>query len=120
MDWVRTINYGAFPEGQRVSQRLLGRESGGLTCRVECINLPPGGGSPAGKHTHVFEKWYFCLSGTMDIEIENEHMKVGPGSLVLVPKRVPHRNWNSGTEAVVHLAVMLPEPAPGEPVSQPA
>ena len=43
----------------------------------------------------------------------------GPGSLVVFPAGVPHRNWNGGTEPTVHLAFNAPMPDPAEPFARP-
>jgi hypothetical protein len=39
---------------------------------------------------------------------------------VVFPKGVPHRNWNGGSEATVHLAFNVPLPEEGVPFAQPA
>ena len=38
------------------------------------------------------------LGGTMSLEIEGQPYTAGPGTLVVFPAGVPHRNWNGGTE----------------------
>ena len=120
MEYVRTVDFAAFPAGERGEQRLVGREYGAQGCNIRCIQVPLGGGSPAGRHSHVFEQIYYIISGTMDLEIAGEQLTAGPGSTVFIPAGVPHRNWNGGTNVVVHLALMVPEPEPGQPISQPA
>jgi len=117
MDYVRTVDPKKFSPTERISQHLLGRQSGGDNCRIDCIQVPPGGGSPAGLHTHVFDQIYYCISGTMDLEIDGQHLKAPPGSIVYMPKGVPHKNWNATNEPLVHLAMQVPEVAEGQPVS---
>lgn len=118
MEYIRPIDFKAFPTGERAAQLLAGRETGATACSVRCIQVPPGSGSPDGRHTHVFEKFFYIISGTMDLEIDGREYKAGPGAVVYVPGGVPHRNWNGGTETVLHLAVFMPEPEPGQPVAQ--
>ena len=118
MEHVRQIDLAAFKPGERGEQLLHGRESGGAGCNIRCIQVPPGGGSPAGRHVHTFEQIYYIISGEMEIEIESKEFKAGPGCLIYLPLGVPHRNWNAGTEPVIHLALMVPEPAPGEPIAR--
>jgi len=55
------------------------------------------------------------LSGTMSIEIEGQRHDCGPGSLIVFPAGVPHRNWNDGPEPTVHLAFNTPQPDPNKP-----
>jgi mannose-6-phosphate isomerase-like protein (cupin superfamily) len=38
--------------------------------------------------------------------------EAGPGSLVVFPAGVPHRNWNAGDVATVHLSFNTPVPPP--------
>ncbi len=119
MDLISTIDYSLFPQAERFTQMLLSRTIGGDSCRVYALSVPPGGGSPTGTHMHKFDKFYFCLSGTMDVEVEDQQFKAAPGTLIWVPKGAPHRNWNGGSEKVVHLAVLFPQMADGEPVTHP-
>jgi quercetin dioxygenase-like cupin family protein len=107
----------AVPE--RVTQALLDHDSGATTCSVNCIKTPPGDGSPAGMHTHVVDQIFYVLSGTMNLEIEGQAYSAGPGTLVVFPAGVPHRNWNGGAEPTVHLAFNTPLPSPDEPFARP-
>jgi mannose-6-phosphate isomerase-like protein (cupin superfamily) len=121
MDYVRKVDFEALAAvDSRVVQSLLDRDSGATTCSVNCIKTPPGEGSPAGMHTHVVDQLFFILSGTMNLEIDGRTYTAGPGTLVVFPAGVPHRNWNAGSEATVHLAFNTPLPAPDEPFSRPA
>ena len=100
-------------------QSLLDHDSGATTCAVNCIKTPPGDGSPAGTHTHVVDQLFYILSGTMSLEIEGRAYAAGPGTLVVFPAGVPHRNWNGGAEATVHLAFNTPLPLPDVPFALP-
>lgn len=122
-DYVRYVDFDglAAQAPARATQYLLDHPNGAQTgaCIVRCMNVPPGEGSPAGMHIHHFEQMYYIISGTMDLDINGEVMQAGPGSLVWIPAEVPHRNWNGGTEAVVHLALLTPAPGPDDPISIP-
>ncbi|MBV8718835.1 MAG: cupin domain-containing protein [Chloroflexi bacterium] len=123
MEYVRTIDEAAVAAAgpnERFSQWLLDHTSGGKHCSVNWIKTPAGGGSPAGMHTHVVDQIFYILAGTMNLEIEGKEYKAGPGSLVVFPAGVPHRNWNGGTEPTVHLAFNTPLPDPSVPFAQPA
>lgn len=122
-DFVRYVDFKGLADQApaRATQFLLDHPNGAKTgaCIVRCMNVPPGEGSPAGMHIHHFEQVYFILSGTMDLDIDGKQMQAGPNSLVWIPAEVPHRNWNGGTEPVVHLALLTPAPAEDEPISIP-
>jgi mannose-6-phosphate isomerase-like protein (cupin superfamily) len=123
VQFIRTIDQAALDAtgaGERFSQALLDHDSGATTCNVNLIKTPAGGGSPAGMHTHVVDQHFYILSGTMSLEIEGTHYEAGPGTLVVFPAGVPHRNWNGGTEPTVHLAFNTPLPDPNVPFATPA
>ena len=122
MDYVRTVDQSALSAAgpnERFSQWLLDHTSGGRHCSINWIRTPAGGGSPAGMHTHVVDQIFYILAGTMNLEIEGKEYQAGPGSLVVFPAGVPHRNWNGGAEPTVHLAFNTPLPDPAVPVAQP-
>src|SRR3954465_2276259 len=108
MEYVRTIDAAALapaPPGAPYSEWLLDHTTGGRHCSVNYIRTPAGGGSPAGLHTHVVDQIFYVLSGVMSIEIDGRQQECPPGSLIVFPAGVPHRNWNAGPAATVHLAV---------------
>ena len=119
MQYVRPVDVAALDAStKRFSQSLLDRESGATTSSINCIKTPAGEGSPAGRHTHAVDQVFYILSGTMSLEIEDEEYQAGPGSLVVFPAGVPHRNWNAGAEPTVHLAINVPQPDPGVPFAR--
>ncbi|HEX8969259.1 MAG TPA: cupin domain-containing protein [Chloroflexota bacterium] len=121
MEYVRRIDEAALAAtgpDQRFSQWLLDHTSGGAHCSINWIRTPAGGGSPAGLHVHVVDQIFYILAGTMSLEIEGTQYAAGPGSLVVFPAGVPHRNWNGGTEPTIHLAINAPLPDPNEPFAR--
>lgn len=121
MEYVRKIDFAAIEKSgvdERVTQSLLDHTSGARHCSIKCIKTPGGGGSPAGKHIHDVDQIFYILSGTMGIEIEGSQYDCGPGTLVVFPAGVPHRNWNAGSEATVHLAIQTPLPDPDVPFAK--
>lgn len=100
----------ATPNDERLVQRLIEAGNGTGTCTVSWIRTPSGGGSPEGLHAHPVDQIFFILAGTMTVEIRHERHHVGPGSLVVFPAGVPHRNWNAGSEPTIHLAINAPQP----------
>lgn len=121
MEYLRKIDLAQLAAtNERVHLQLLGADSGATSCSVNCIKTPPGGGSVAGLHSHVVDQLFYIISGTMSLEIAGNEYEAGPGTLVVFPAGVAHRNWNRGSEATVHLAINSPLPEPGVPFARPA
>ncbi len=122
MEYVRRVDFAAIDGSgpdERFSQALIGHGTGVQTCTINCIKTPAGGGSPAGLHTHAVDQAFYVLSGTMSVEIEGTQYQAGPGTLIVFPAGVPHRNWNAGAEPTVHLAINTPVPDPNIPFAVP-
>ena len=120
MDYLRKVDFAQLAATQeRVGQPLLDHDSGATTCSVNCIKTPPGEGSPAGMHTHKVDQLFYILSGTMSLEIAGLSHVAGPGTLVVFPAGVAHRNWNGGAEPTIHLAFNTPLPELGVPFARP-
>jgi len=121
MEYVRKVDevaLAAAGQDERFSQWLLDHTSGGQHCSINWIRTPAGSGSPAGMHTHVVDQIFYILAGTMSLEIEGKEYQAAPGSLVVFPAGVPHRNWNGATEPTVHLAFNAPLPDPNVPFAR--
>jgi mannose-6-phosphate isomerase-like protein (cupin superfamily) len=122
MKYVRQVDWTAIEQSdpeERLTQALIDHTSGAKTCTIYCIKTPAGSGSPAGLHTHEVDQIFYILKGIMSIEIEKEEYEVGPGTIVIFPAGVPHRNWNGGREPTVHLAFNTPMPDPNLPFAVP-
>ncbi len=121
MEYVRKIDFAAIEKsghGERLTQNLFDETSGAKTCSIRCIKTPPAGGSPAGMHVHDVDQIFYILSGTMSIEIEGKQYECPPGSMVIFPAGVRHRNWNGGSTPTVHLAFNTPLPDPNVPFAK--
>ncbi|HZP95506.1 MAG TPA: cupin domain-containing protein [Candidatus Limnocylindria bacterium] len=116
IEYVRKLDRAALEAStDRYVQRLLAADSGARTLSFAVIKTPAGGGSPEGLHTHAVDQIFYVLSGTMSIEVQGRREDVGPGSLVVFPAGVAHRNWNDGSEPTVHIAIASPLPDPAVP-----
>ena len=121
MEYVRTVDFAAIEKSgvdERLTQNLFDHTSGAKTCTINCIKTPTGGGSPAGIHFHDVDQIFYILSGTMTIEIEGKQHDCSPGSLIVFPAGVRHRNWNGRNEPTVHLAFNTPLPDPSVPFAK--
>lgn len=116
---VDTNLLGSAAIDERLVQRLLDHESGAVTCSVSIIRTPPGGESPAGLHVHDVDQLFYVLSGIMSVEAAGRTFSAGPNTLVVLPAGVPHRNWNGGAGATLHLAFSAPLPDPARPFARP-
>ena len=103
---------------ERLTQNLYDHTNGAENCSINCIKTPPGGGSPAGMHIHDVDQIFYILSGTMNIEIEGDLYDCPPGSLIVFPAGIRHRNWNDGNEPTVHMAINTPLPDPNAPFAK--
>ncbi len=122
MEYVRKVDFAAIEKScsdERLTQNLFDLTSGARTCTIHCIKTPVGGGSPAGMHVHDVDQIFYILRGTMSIEIEGRHYDCSPGSLIIFPAGVRHRNWNGGREPTLHLAFNTPLPDPNIPFAKP-
>ena len=121
MEYVRKVDFAAIAKSganERLTQNLFDHTSGAKTCTINCIKTPAGGGSPAGMHIHAVDQIFYILSGTMSVEIEDRKCECSPGSLVIFPAGVRHRNWNGGSESTIHLAFNTPLPDPNVPFAK--
>ena len=117
MEYVRTIDFAAIDKSdadKRLTQILFDQSSGAKHCTIKCIKTPGGAGSPAGNHIHDVDQIFYILSGTMSIDIQGKQYNCGPGSLIVFPAGIPHRNWNAGSEQIVHIAFNTPLPDPDD------
>jgi mannose-6-phosphate isomerase-like protein (cupin superfamily) len=122
MEYVRRVDFAAIDNSgtnERLTQNLFDHTTGAKNCTIMCIKTPAGGGSPVGMHIHTVDQIFYILKGTMSIEIEGKEYDCGPGSFVIFPAGVPHRNWNKGGEPTVHLAFNTPLPDPNVPFVKP-
>lgn len=121
MEYVRMVDFAAIDTSgadERVTQSLFDHTSGAKNCTINCIKTPVGGSSPAGMHVHAVDQVFYILKGTMSIEVEGKRYDCHPGSLIVFPAGVPHRNGNSGSVPTVHLAFNTPLPDPDVPFAQ--
>ncbi|MBB5787249.1 cupin domain-containing protein [Jiangella mangrovi] len=110
--------FAALGPDERLSQKLLSRADGAQNVSVSYVRTPAGGGSPEGLHVHEVEQVFYVVAGTMSIEVDGDRFDAGPGSLVVFPAGVPHRNWNGTDAETVHLNICAPAPDPDQPFAR--
>jgi mannose-6-phosphate isomerase-like protein (cupin superfamily) len=119
MQYVRKVDFSAFPADAFHSQRLADPSSGLDSCLCISTRVPPGTGTTSGLHTHPSDQLYYVLTGTMHARIGPETHVVKPGTLVIIPAGTPHWNWNEGTQDELHFELIVPPPPPGTPLVAP-
>jgi mannose-6-phosphate isomerase-like protein (cupin superfamily) len=119
MQYVRAVDFGAFPPGIFHSQRLADASTGLDSCVCLCTRVPPGTGTSSGLHIHPCDQLYYVLTGTMHAEIGDRTYEVGPDTLVIIPAGAPHWNWNEGPTDELHFEILVPAPAAGSAVVTP-
>ncbi|MGY4711520.1 cupin domain-containing protein [Mycolicibacterium sp. CBM1] len=75
------------------------------------------GGCGPGLHYHHVDQLYFLLRGHMTVQLGESVHSVEPGTLVIIPAGLPHRNWNDGPGSETHFEMIIPAPAPGAPIA---
>ena len=108
MEYVRKIDFELLETAPgRIVTRLLQKSLGEGQSDVSCIKTPPGDGSSAGLHSHVFDQVFYVIGGTMNLEIDGEHFVAEAGSIVFFPAGIKHRNWNAGDVPSMHLSLQI-------------
>ena len=59
-------------------------------------------------HVDPMEEIYFVLSGTGEMDVDQEKNRVGPGDAVWIPRGVRHALLNTGTQDCIVLVVASP------------
>ena len=74
---------------------ITGEQTDGRFALIEHTIAPRSLASPM--HTHEHEDEYsFVLEGTVGVQIGDEVLEAGPGTLVVKPRGIPHAFWNPG------------------------
>jgi quercetin dioxygenase-like cupin family protein len=79
-------------QGDWIEFRQTARDTGGELLSGEMVVAPSGGNS---LHVHPLQEEHFeVLSGTLGVQIEDEHRILGQGEEATVPPGTPHRWYN--------------------------
>ena len=81
--------------------KASGRSTGGSLTLIE---VAIDGGPP--RHTHSREdESFYVLTGTLEVECGDDRFRAGPGSLVFLPRHLPHGFRSAGGPATALLIV---------------
>jgi len=116
------IDVEGFTTGARAGgfavQTLAGADSGAPGCVLNAARVEAGGTGPA-VHIHRFDQLFVVLQGELHVDVALDRVIARPHDVVVLPAGVPHTQWNEGSGTEIHLAVLVPPPVPGEPVTLP-
>lgn len=88
-------------QGDWIIFRETSRDTNGELMRGELI-VSPGGSNPL--HVHPDQEEYFkVLSGTLGVQVGDEHRSLGEGEEATVPPGTPHRWYNEADQEEVHV-----------------
>ncbi|MCC6433778.1 MAG: cupin domain-containing protein [Acidimicrobiales bacterium] len=108
---------GSRPNGFAV-QTLADPSLGVTGCVVNAAQVAAGGEGPP-THIHTFDQLFFVLHGRLHVEVALGRVVAERHQIVVLPAGVPHTQWNEGPDVEVHLAVLVPAPPAGEPLTVP-
>ena len=121
--WFSTrVDREAFTVGARAGgfavQTLADASSGAPGCVLNAARVEAGGAGPA-VHVHRFDQLFVVLEGELHVDVALDRVVARALDVVVLPAGVPHTQWNEGDGTEIHLAVLVPPPGPGEPVTVP-
>ena len=88
-----------------VVPKLVGGDTGGAYSLLEMT--VPEEGPPRHIH-HAEEEVFYILEGTVRVQLGEETVDAGAGSLVQVIRGTPHTFWNAGESPARLLAIFSP------------
>lgn len=74
---------------------------------MDCLN--PGQAQPLHRHAGR-DKFYFVIEGEGDFTVGDKHHHGDPGSVIWAPADVEHGVTNTGSQPLIMLIGMAPEP----------
>jgi quercetin dioxygenase-like cupin family protein len=91
-------------QGDWIVFRQTARDTSGELLSAELV-VSPRGGNPL--HVHPRQEEYFkAVSGTLGVQVGDEHRSLEEGEEAVVPPGTPHRWWND-TDEEAHVLVEL-------------
>jgi quercetin dioxygenase-like cupin family protein len=89
----------------RAIYRKTAQDTDGELLRVDLF-VSPRGGNPL--HVHPLQEEYFkAVSGTIGVQVGDEHRWLRAGEEAVVPPGTPHRWWNDSDDEEAHVLVEL-------------
>lgn len=93
-----------FPIHETVKLAARADSESGITV-FEFRQPPQTLGAPPHQHTHE-DEFFYILEGELTALAGDQTVSAGPGSLLLMPRGVPHGFWNAGDTEVRALLIV--------------
>ena len=92
-------------QNDRIVYRKTAQDTNGELLSAELF-VSPRGGNPL--HVHPRQEEYFkAVSGTLGVQVGQEHRRLREGEEAVVPPGTPHRWWNESDDKEAHVLVEL-------------
>ena len=92
--------------GLKIVGKVMSQQTNGKYA-VVVSTAPPSGGPPLHVHQHEDEMFY-VLKGTYEFQFGNETVIANAGDWVHLPRQIPHRFRNIGTEPGETMNLLIP------------
>jgi quercetin dioxygenase-like cupin family protein len=93
--------------GLGILVKLTGADTRGAYSVFEYVIPPELGGPPTHIHSRE-DELFICVAGEVTVELDGVVHVFSAGSLLLMPRGVPHMFYNAGTEEARVIAVVSP------------
>ncbi len=92
--------------GDTITFKMIGEQCGN-DLSIGHATVPPGGGPPLHIH-HREHEVFLTISGDLEALVDGEWRKAPPGSVVFLPRDVPHQFRNAGDTPSTHWVICSP------------
>ncbi len=92
--------------GDTILFKIVGEQTGN-SITIGLVTTPPGAGPPLHVH-HRDHEIFITESGDLEMNVHGEWKKAPPGSVVFLPKDVPHQFRNAGETPSRMWVIALP------------